>query len=635
MKYPAACSMLVPTAVLVLAASSGAQDGGVVKWVKSLGGTGLDVAYDALALSDGGVIVTGEFWGEVTFGSTTLTSLGEADLFVVRLSALGTVVWAKRGGGPYSDRGLRLRLDPGGDVLVDGTAFGPMTFGLTSGEPSFVRETAFDAEYSLPSGTCLSVTADASRLMDVPRRKGEFSAGQGFIESGMFDLALPLQGTGDLLGAGSAGSSADGYLAEYERVSNALSLTWAVSLGGPDADRANAVSILPAEAACIVVGTYRDQAQFQTKSGSAITRTSAGDNDIFVARYTLDDDDSDGLSNLQETSIGSSSSLDDTDDDGFWDVLEVLASSQPTDPDDAPLNMDGAFTALGTSLSFDANGGIPDSDELALLCALLAPDPPSCSIHASVRTAFATNVARMYVDTATKVTPNALRMLLAAYMTLGDSQSISAVQSALSIYGVSISSSNYDISRATFLSRTGDADGDQVTNEQEHASSSNRAMYLGKALDASDGGQVVLFQNGENGSTGWCWSSSTWDLVADPAGLYGTSWHCGDSDTRLSSPTVNTTGFTSLEISIRYRDVGIDSNDTVYVEIQTLTAGQLAWDLTTTINAHVGSDNTWYVKTVTLTNQRYFHSAFKLRFDGTSLDSGEDLWIDDVVVRGF
>jgi hypothetical protein len=48
------------------------------------------------------------------------------------------------------------------------------------------------------------------------------------------------------------------------------------------------------------------------------------------------DDDNDGLSDAQETSLGTDPQVADTDGDGFDDGIEVASGSNPLDPDDSP-----------------------------------------------------------------------------------------------------------------------------------------------------------------------------------------------------------------------------------------------------------------------------------------------------------
>jgi len=63
---------------------------------------GWDVATDA----SGNVFVTGYFQGQMTFGSTVLTSLGNDDIFLAKyVPATNTWAWAVRGGGTGSDGG--------------------------------------------------------------------------------------------------------------------------------------------------------------------------------------------------------------------------------------------------------------------------------------------------------------------------------------------------------------------------------------------------------------------------------------------------------------------------------------------------------------------------------------------------
>src|SRR5204862_5881892 len=95
--------------------STGAQDifiakynnAGACLWAKKAGGTSADLGNGITVDNLGNVIITGEFAGTATFGSTSLTSAsGSVDVFTTKLDGNGNFLWAKKGGGIHYDRGL-------------------------------------------------------------------------------------------------------------------------------------------------------------------------------------------------------------------------------------------------------------------------------------------------------------------------------------------------------------------------------------------------------------------------------------------------------------------------------------------------------------------------------------------------
>ena len=76
------------------------------------------------------------FAGKAVFGSTTLTAVGDHDVFVAKLSSTGQVIWATAVGGPGYDAVNNLAVDGSGNVTIAGAFVGTATFGsvnLTAG----------------------------------------------------------------------------------------------------------------------------------------------------------------------------------------------------------------------------------------------------------------------------------------------------------------------------------------------------------------------------------------------------------------------------------------------------------------------------------------------------------------------
>ncbi|MBO2010716.1 T9SS type A sorting domain-containing protein [Hymenobacter negativus] len=77
----------------------------------------------------GGAFVNGTFVGTATFGATQLTSVGQADVFVARVSASGQWLWATSFGGPGYDGNTRVQSDAAGNVWLSASFSGQVSVG--------------------------------------------------------------------------------------------------------------------------------------------------------------------------------------------------------------------------------------------------------------------------------------------------------------------------------------------------------------------------------------------------------------------------------------------------------------------------------------------------------------------------
>ena len=84
------------------------------------GGKGESVITD----STGNIYITGNLYGSVDFnpndGQTILTSNGDSDIFVAKLTNAGSLIWAKSMGGPMYDISKNIAIDSNGNLLVSG-----------------------------------------------------------------------------------------------------------------------------------------------------------------------------------------------------------------------------------------------------------------------------------------------------------------------------------------------------------------------------------------------------------------------------------------------------------------------------------------------------------------------------------
>lgn len=89
---------------------------GAIEWELSLGGTGYESARDIEQTADGGYIVLGET--NSTDGGVAAGYGGTKDIWLIRLSATGTVQWQKRYGGSGLDIGNHISITSTGDYLI-------------------------------------------------------------------------------------------------------------------------------------------------------------------------------------------------------------------------------------------------------------------------------------------------------------------------------------------------------------------------------------------------------------------------------------------------------------------------------------------------------------------------------------
>lgn len=92
-------------------------ESGIIEWEKSFGGSSDDIAYSIRQTTDGGYIVagmTGSSNGDV------VGNLGYNDYWVIKLTSLGIIEWQKTLGGSFYDNGYFIQQTSDGGYIVTG-----------------------------------------------------------------------------------------------------------------------------------------------------------------------------------------------------------------------------------------------------------------------------------------------------------------------------------------------------------------------------------------------------------------------------------------------------------------------------------------------------------------------------------
>ncbi len=99
------------------------NENGVLKWVKTGNGAGIDNSNDMCTDNQGNIYLTGHYGlnnKSITFGSFTLSSVGSYDIFIVKIDSGGSFKWAKTEGGNGDEWGAGVGCDIFGNVYMTG-----------------------------------------------------------------------------------------------------------------------------------------------------------------------------------------------------------------------------------------------------------------------------------------------------------------------------------------------------------------------------------------------------------------------------------------------------------------------------------------------------------------------------------
>jgi hypothetical protein len=94
---------------------------GALAWARKYGAGDEEQLYGLAVDSGGNLVITGFFTGTVSFGGADLTSQGDRDVFVAKLTPTGDHQWSKGFGGLYPQQGNSVAIGPDDAVVVGGS----------------------------------------------------------------------------------------------------------------------------------------------------------------------------------------------------------------------------------------------------------------------------------------------------------------------------------------------------------------------------------------------------------------------------------------------------------------------------------------------------------------------------------
>jgi hypothetical protein len=155
---------------------------GNCQWARQSGGTGDDIGYGIATDEDGNSYITGGFRNSLAFGTIRLVSYGGDDIFIAKYDPNGNCLWAKQAGDAYGDIGFSIAVDGNGNSYITGEFQETALFG-THSITSIGDYDIFTAKYD-PSGECIwtknlgGETEDRGRHISVDAIGDSYVTGQ-------------------------------------------------------------------------------------------------------------------------------------------------------------------------------------------------------------------------------------------------------------------------------------------------------------------------------------------------------------------------------------------------------------------------------------------------------------------------
>ncbi|MDQ3046825.1 MAG: SBBP repeat-containing protein [Bacteroidota bacterium] len=242
---------------------------GTFQWVKTAGGTGGDYALAVAVDGAGNSYVTGEIESTAKFGSVSISSNGDNDIFIAKYSTTGSLLWVKKlGGGTKSDKGFGISIS-GSSIYITGKFEGTGNFAGTTLSAAGGKE-IFIAKYST-AGVFQWVKKAGGTGNDEGYAVSSDISGNAYV-TGYFSGTASFSGTSITSKGGT-----DVFIAKYN---SAGTLLWVKKTGGTANDAGNAIKV-DNSGRVFVTGGFRYSSVF----GATTLNAQGGNSDIFIARY--------------------------------------------------------------------------------------------------------------------------------------------------------------------------------------------------------------------------------------------------------------------------------------------------------------------------------------------------------------
>jgi hypothetical protein len=262
---------LASACMLVLSVLSNQSFSQTYQWAKIAAGDGFDYGNSITTDDSGNVYISGQFEYDCNFGTKTVSTAGQHDIFIAKYNSAGTLMWVKSAGSTDGDAGYGVGLDANRNVYMTGefekTCHWTQTDSATVGGSNI--NNIFISKYD-NNGNLLWL-------------RNVVSSGDGRGRALVTDTAGNSYFTGTFAHTAAFGNInisyngyTDAFLAKYDKDGNAI---WVRKAGGSSEDKGKGV-VLDGMGNVLLCGTFTNSANISGHTISAV-----GLYDSFIVKY--------------------------------------------------------------------------------------------------------------------------------------------------------------------------------------------------------------------------------------------------------------------------------------------------------------------------------------------------------------
>ncbi len=274
--------------ILILSFCTGhlAAQGPATSWAKTFGGSQSEYGYGITLDNQGNIYAVGSFNQTVDFnpgaGTFNLTSVGDQDAYLLKLSPTGGFLWACQFGSPFEDIAYAVTVDNQNNVIVTGSFSGDTDFDPGNGVftlSSQGNRDVFIVKLSSQGNFIWAksfgyVSSDKGLAVVTDNQNNIYTTGYYSYQIDMNPSAVQ-----DCTLIGVTGFF-DVFVSKLDPNGNFIA---ACTFGGSLDDFGNAIDVDPS-GNVILTGSYQNTVDLNPATGGTQNVTAVGDRDVFVMK---------------------------------------------------------------------------------------------------------------------------------------------------------------------------------------------------------------------------------------------------------------------------------------------------------------------------------------------------------------